>query len=205
MSDFSWMLWTGQGRHSQGIAFRSFVHRQHCWNHRRASGEKTCSWKCQTWPGCRSANYAHSSWQNFCRKPPPPPSTQTQENAEPSISYILSLGHNLAFVCKNEVLRICLLISNLAPKPFSWMTLDVPELHYFIWFIYPAVLKWKWFWPPPIRQCLGTLLAVTFWVGDVEGAPGMWPVEARDAATNLTMHQEASMTENYLTPNVHSV
>lgn len=61
--------------------------------------------------------------------------------------------------------------------------------------------------PPPgvIRQCLGTLLSVTFWVGDVEGAPGTRPVEARDAATNLTMHQEAPMTENYLIPNVHSV
>lgn len=151
MSDFSWMLWTGRGRHSQGIAFRSFVHRQHCWNHRRASGEKTCSWKCQTRPGCRSANYAHSSWQNFCTKAPPPP-TQTQENAEPSISYLLSLGNNLAFVCKNEVLWIRLLISNLAPTPFSWMTLDVPELHYFILFIYPAVLKWKWFWDRPPQE-----------------------------------------------------
>lgn len=54
------------------------------------------------WPGCGTANYAHSSQQNFCAKAPLP--FQTQESAELSIPYVLSLGNNIASVCKSEVL-----------------------------------------------------------------------------------------------------
>lgn len=41
MSDFSWLSWTGWGRCSQGMVFRSSVHRWLCRNHRGAPWGKT--------------------------------------------------------------------------------------------------------------------------------------------------------------------
>lgn len=60
--------------------------------------------------GCRVAYYVHSSQQSFCYKASS--STQTQESAELSTPYILSLGNNIAFACESEVLEACHLTSD---------------------------------------------------------------------------------------------
>lgn len=137
MSNFSWLSWTGWGRCSQGMVFRSCVHRWHCRNHRGAPWGKTPGTvRCGQVFGWLIMLIRHRSFNYNPKKTAPLP-------------HGLSLGDCAALVSRSEVQEIRRLISDPGANTcFLDVLGKVNELHYCILFIsLPHGSQLRAMWP----------------------------------------------------------